>query len=47
LFWKPKLRCPKCGKKAKPRKYHEEEQCECQNPQCGYSGKREEFEIKK
>jgi len=42
MFWKPKLRCPKCGAKAKPRRHYENEQCECQK--CGYAGKREEFE---
>jgi len=38
-----KLVCPKCGKKAKPRKYFEDQQAECQNQKCGYRGKLEEF----
>ena len=48
MFGKPKLICPICGKKAKPRQYYEDEQAECQNkPECGYIGKIEEFEVKK
>jgi len=41
-MWKPKLRCPKCGGRGRPRKHYEKEQCEC--VKCGYTGKREEFE---
>lgn len=47
MLFGPKLRCPQCGKKAKPRKHYEGEQCECQNEECGYVGDREEFLTKK
>jgi len=42
MFGKPKLRCPKCGAKAKYRAHYEQKQCEC--PKCNYVGKTEEFE---
>ena len=49
MFGKPKLRCPKCGsKKVKLRRHFEDEQYECQNkPECGHTGKKEEFIVKK
>jgi len=43
-MWKPKLRCPKCGGKGRPRKHYEKEQCVCLK--CGYTGRRWEFEKK-
>lgn len=47
MLFGPKLKCPKCGKKAKPRKHYENEQAECQDPDCGYTGDMEEFDAKK
>lgn len=48
MFWKLKLICPKCGGKAKPRKYFEKEQAECLDPEgCGHVGEIGEFKIKK
>lgn len=43
MFGKPKLKCPKCGGRERPRR-HYGGQCGC--VKCGYTGKREEFEKK-